>query len=90
MPEYGSEFGAKVYKIANAEDGSRLVFAKITGGSLKVRDTVKVYRSVVSPGETELVCESKVNQIRLYSGSRFAAAEAAGAGSDALLPGLLM
>lgn len=88
MPEYGREFGAKVYKIANAEDGSRLVFAKITGGSLKVRDTVKVYRSVVSPGETELVCESKVNQIRLYSGSRFAAAEAAGAGSVCAVTGL--
>ncbi len=88
MPEYGSEFGAKVYKIANAEDGSRLVFAKITGGSLKVRDTVKVYRSVGSPGETELVCESKVNQIRLYSGSRFSATEAAGAGSVCAVTGL--
>ena len=35
MPSYGAEFGAKVYKIAEDNQGNRLTFMKITGGSLK-------------------------------------------------------
>lgn len=96
IPEYGDKFGAKVYKIANAEDGSRLAFIKITGGSLKIRDTVKVLRHVQNPGgksadqasDIEVVSESKVTQIRMYSGSRFTAAEAAGAGCVCAVAGL--
>ena len=42
MPDYGTEPAAKVYKVANAEDGTRLVFAKVTGGSFRVRDNVPV------------------------------------------------
>lgn len=34
---YPKEFGAKVYKIARDEQGNRLTYMKITGGSLKVK-----------------------------------------------------
>ena len=58
-PEYPAEFGAKVFKISRDEQGNRLTHLKITGGSLKVKEFLK-------DGEAE-----KVNQIRIYSGSRF-------------------
>lgn len=34
---YSEEFGAKVYKIARDEQGNRLTYLKITGGSIKVK-----------------------------------------------------
>ena len=34
MPVYGEAFGAKVYKISRDEQGNRLTYMKITGGSL--------------------------------------------------------
>ncbi len=81
-PEYGSEFGARVFKIADAEDGERLCFIKVTGGELKVRDRVKVNSA---SGEER---EEKVNQIRLYSGSRCVAADSAAAGTVCAVTGL--
>ena len=41
-PRYGDVFGARIYKIAEADDGEKLSFIKVTGGELKVRDKVKV------------------------------------------------
>ena len=81
-PEYGSEFGARVFKIADAEDGERLCFIKVTGGELKVRDRVKVNSA---SGEER---EEKVNQIRLYSGSRCANTDFAAAGTVCAVTGL--
>lgn len=107
MPEYGSEPAAKVYKVANAEDGSRLTFVKVTGGSLRVRDNVPVRhgggkasgtggRNVTAGSmETSAVNKDdetedagKINQIRLYSGSRYTAADEAPAGTVCALTGL--
>ena len=56
-PEHQKEFGAKVFKITRDEQGNRLTFMKITGGSLKVK--------------TILGDEEKVNQIRIYSGEKY-------------------
>lgn len=56
-PERQKEFGAKVFKITRDEQGNRLTFMKITGGSLKVK--------------TILGDEEKVNQIRIYSGEKY-------------------
>ena len=64
---YGSDFGARVYKISRDPQGSRLTWLKVTGGSLPVRTLL--------PGTTE-----KINQIRLYSGDKFTAVEEASAG----------
>ena len=76
------EFAARVYKISNAEDGSRLTFVKITGGVLSVRDTVICH---TAGGDDR---ESKVTQIRFYSGSKYYAADEAAAGSICALSGL--
>ena len=57
--------------------GVRLTHMKITGGSLRVRDTLLC-------GETE----EKVSQIRIYNGARFTAAEEVAAGDICTVPGL--
>jgi formamidopyrimidine-DNA glycosylase len=36
-PSYPAKFGAKIYKIARDDQGTRLTYMKITGGSLKVK-----------------------------------------------------
>lgn len=74
-PEYPSEFAARVFKIARDEQGNRLTFLKITGGSLQVR--------------SEMPAGEKVNQIRLYSGERYRPVESAKAGEICAVTGLL-
>ena len=75
--QYKKYFGAVIYKTTTSKDGERLCFLKITGGQLKVRDSVTV-RSADRNTEDY---EAKINQIRLYSGSRFRNAEQADAGT---------
>ena len=65
VPAYEKEFGARVFKIARDEQGNRLTYLKVTGGSLKVRENVSASGSKGEPWE------EKVNQIRVYSGARF-------------------
>ncbi len=77
IPSYPDEFGAKIYKIGRDEQGNRLTYMKITGGSLKVRDIL-----------TNGVWEEKVNQIRFYSGQKFEAVNEAEAGSVCAVTGL--
>lgn len=74
-PVYPEEFGAKVYKIARDDQGNRLTYMKITGGALKVRTALT----------TE---QEKVNQIRIYSGTKFEAVSEADAGSICAVIGL--
>ena len=40
MPQYKTDFGARVFKIARDEQGNRLTYIKVTGGCLKVRETL--------------------------------------------------
>ena len=80
---YGSGFGAKVYRAQAAKDGEKLCFIKVTGGELRVRDTV----SIRSAGEED-VREAKINQIRLYSGSKYETADSAQAGTICAVTGL--
>lgn len=68
--EYGSRFGAKIYKIGHDAAGCRLTYMKITGGSIRVRDMLD------ADGTDE-----KINQIRIYSGSRFETVDHAEAGT---------
>ena len=71
---YDSEtFGARVYKISRDEADNRITHMKITGGTLKVKDVIL--------GE-------KVNQIRMYSGSRYTAVSEALAGDICVVTGL--
>ena len=73
----GDAFGARVYKISHDPQGARLTWLKVTGGTLKVRDTV-----------TGDGWEDKVSQIRLYSGSKFQNVQEAVAGSLCAVTGL--
>ena len=85
-PQYGDEFGARIYKTAAGDDGSRLVFAKITGGALRARDTVSVHHRV--QGREQEDSETKINQIRMYSGSKFTSVNEAEAGMVCAVTGL--
>ena len=77
IPSYPEKFGARVFKISRDEQGNRLSHIKVTGGTLKVRD-------VVGNG----TWEEKVNQIRIYSGSKFEAVNNAEAGTVCAVAGL--
>ena len=76
------DFGAKVYKIGKDEQGSRLTYLKVTGGSLKAKTLLKIKQK---SGE-EL--EEKVDQVRLYSGAKFKILEEAKAGTVCAVTGL--
>ena len=68
-PQYGSDFGARVYKISRDPQGNRLTWLKVTGGSLKVRAPL-----AYTPASGEPL-EEKPLQLRLYSGEKFTAPE---------------
>ncbi|MBO5092764.1 MAG: TetM/TetW/TetO/TetS family tetracycline resistance ribosomal protection protein [Lachnospiraceae bacterium] len=72
-PQYPQAFGARVYKIGSDEQGNRLTYLKVTGGSLKTKDMLTVQ---TPDGELS----EKVNQIRLYSGARYETTACAEAG----------
>lgn len=77
-PDYGEDYGARVYKISRDEQGNRLTHLKITGGRLKVRDLVRHSSGV----------EEKIHQIRIYSGSAFRVVSEAEAGDICAVTGL--
>ncbi len=63
-PPRAADFGAQVFKITRDAQGARLTWLKLTGGMLRVKDTL--------PGSGE-----KVEQLRLYSGAKFRPLDAA-------------
>jgi len=74
IPSYNKDvFGAKVFKIARDEQNQRLTYLKVTGGTLKIRETVG---------------EEKVSQIRIYSGSKYETMQEAEAGTICAVVGL--
>ena len=76
------EFGAKVYKITEDEQGQRLTHLKITGGKLHVRDILEGTALDHTPWQ------EKINQIRLYSGAKFQPAEEVFQGMTCAVTGL--
>ncbi len=85
------EFGARVFKIARDEQGNRLTYMKITGGSLRVKTTIHNRDTLGQNGQKvapEDIWEEKVDQIRLYSGSRYTLVEEAVAGTVCAVKGL--
>ena len=93
MPHYGEEFGARVFKITRDAQGSRLTHIKVTGGSLKVKQTVKTATGRMGRTEAEgkdkpeIDREEKIDQIRLYSGEKYTTVQEIGAGSVCALTG---
>jgi len=72
-PRRGGAFAARVFKVSRDPQGTRLTHLKLTGGSLRVKEPVN--------GE-------KVDQIRIYSGQKFTAAEQVEAGTVCAVTGL--
>ncbi len=75
VPSYPFEFGARVFKIARDEQGNRLTYLKITGGSLKVKTVLTDQ-------------QEKVNQIRIYSGEKYTTVNEVQAGMVCSVTGL--
>lgn len=78
MPQYGSAFAGKVYKISE-DKGQRLTFLKITGGNLKVKEILQSDKNKNS---------EKINQIRIYSGEKFTAMDTVSAGTICAVTGI--
>lgn len=74
MPDYPSEFGASVYKIARDRQGTRLTFLKVTGGS--------------AVPKMPLGADEKINQIRIYSGDKFISVKEAPSGTVCAVTGI--
>ena len=69
---YPEEFGARIFKITR-ENNKRLSWLKVTGGVLKIRDSIN---------------NEKIDEIRLYSGAKFEAVQIAEAGTVCAVAGL--
>ena len=67
-------FSARCYQVRHDAQGQRLCFLKLLSGSLRVKD--------------ELPGGQKVNELRIYHGERFRAADLAQAGDIVAIPGL--
>lgn len=78
MPDYGSEFAGKVYKISQ-DKGQRLTFLKVTGGCLKVKEILQSHKNKNA---------EKINQIRIYSGDKFSTTDTAEAGTICAVTGI--
>ena len=79
LPEmkYKDSFSAKVFKMG-FEDGHKLSFIKVTGGSLAVRSVI----------DDERLAGEKVSQIRSYSGGKYESIDTAETGDVVALMGL--
>ena len=80
VPEYGREFGARIFKITRDAQGNRLTHLKVTGGALRTKEVLK--------GGGEDPWEEKADQLRLYSGAKFCPVDCAEAGSVVAVTGL--
>ncbi len=80
-PVYGDAFAAQVYKVGRDAQGKRLTYLKVTGGTLRVKQ-------LLGGGSGEEAWEEKIDQIRIYSGTKFEPVEEASAGSVCAVTGL--
>ena len=84
-PCYPETFGARVFKIARDDQGARLTYLKITGGSLKTKTSLTNRREGM---DGDAAWEEKVNQIRIYSGEKYETVSEACAGTVCAVTGL--
>ncbi len=80
--DYGSDFGARVFKISEDSRGGRMTHMKITGGALKVKSLIS------GTDRNQNQWSEKVNQIRIYSGEKYETADEAEAGTVCQVLGL--
>ena len=72
--EYPEKFASRIFKISHDEKGERLTWLKVTGGELRAK--------------TELMPDEKVNEIRLYNGTKYQVVPSAQAGEIVAVSGL--
>lgn len=86
LSEYPEEFGAKVFKITRDEQGNRLTYMKIMGGTLRVKMPLTNKKN--NDDNVENIWEEKADQLRIYSGTGFQAVQEIGAGAICAVTGL--
>ncbi len=79
--EYSEKLAARVYKITRDEKGIRLVWLKLTGGRLKVKQVLPFNKDGEEIGE-------KADQIRLYSGTSYKSVDEASRGMLCTVTGI--
>ena len=72
-----ADFGARVFRIRHDAQGMRLTFLKLMSGKLAVKDAITI-------GEESC----RINEMRLYNGSKFTAVKEAAAGQLVAVTGL--
>ena len=75
--QWPEAFGARVFKVSHDAQGVRLTHVKVTGGVLRVRDSLR-YREL----------EEKITQLRRYNAGRFTPVEEVPAGEVCAVVGL--
>lgn len=76
-----SEFAARVYRVSRGERGERIAWLKVTGGELRARQQVD--------GTTDgTPWSEKINELRIYTGSRFEPISNVSAGGVCAVTGL--
>ncbi|MCM1188740.1 MAG: TetM/TetW/TetO/TetS family tetracycline resistance ribosomal protection protein [bacterium] len=86
--EYPEEFGARVYKISRDPAGNRLTHLKVTGGTLRVKMSIRMpegSREGASSGEEYR--EEKADLLRVYEGAGFRTVEKVEAGGICAVAG---
>ena len=77
----GEHFGARVFKVSQDEQGARLTWLRVTGGVLKVKDTL-------AGGPEGEGWSGKADQLRLYSGAKYTLANEVCPGQVCAVTGL--
>lgn len=75
------EFAARVYRVSRGDRGERIAWLKITGGELHARQQVNGVADDIPWSE-------KINELRIYTGSRFEPISNASAGGVCAVTGL--
>lgn len=75
------EFAARVYRVSRGDRGERIAWLKITGGELHARQQVNGVADGIPWSE-------KINELRIYTGSRFEPISSASAGGVCAVTGL--
>lgn len=92
-PEYDSEFGARIYKVSHDAQGNRLTWLKVTGGEFKAKTMLSgTARVGTDLGESKIgddgMWHEKADQVRVYSGAKFATVDSVVAGTVCAVTGL--
>lgn len=92
-PEYDSAFGARIYKVSHDTQGNRLTWLKVTGGEFKAKTMLSGTERVGADlGESKSgddgMWHEKADQVRVYSGAKFATVDSVVAGTVCAVTGL--